>query len=183
MSHKGDWFTTWTGRQFFPYWPEPCEIVIEDIAHSLSMQCRYQGHVREFYSVAQHSLMVSMLVPRSLALVGLLHDATEAYCGDMIRPIKRDMLLYRQMESAIWRAVCSKFGFPFEVPQEVKHADKVALVTERRDLVTKNGLPWKEDEEGITPVPFPLVPLPPATAESMFLSYYEEYKNPTPEAA
>jgi uncharacterized protein len=102
-TRTGDWIQTYTGKQFWPLSPLPEDIVIEDIAHALSMQCRFGGHVRTFYSVAQHSVHVSLLVEPQYALWGLLHDAAEAYLVDLPRPIKKfsEMgLLYQEIEAA-----------------------------------------------------------------------------------
>ena len=88
-ARKGDWIQTFTGRAFYVLDPRPEDVDIEDIAHALSMQCRFAGHCREFYSVAQHSVTASWLVPPEDALWGLLHDAAEAYVVDLPRPIKR----------------------------------------------------------------------------------------------
>src|SRR4051794_15527189 len=85
---RGGWITTFSRRQFWPLDPHSDEIHIEDIAHSLSQQCRFGGHSRSFYSVAQHSCLVSALCKANDALWGLLHDASEAYLGDIPRPLK-----------------------------------------------------------------------------------------------
>ena len=76
---RGDWIQTYLGIQFWPLDPRPEEVMLFDIAHSLSNMCRFTGHCREFYSVAQHSVIVSQNVPREDAAWGLLHDASEAY--------------------------------------------------------------------------------------------------------
>src|ERR1017187_10636100 len=75
--------TTFSGIHFWPLLPNPADIRIEDIAHALSNQCRFAGHAREFYSVAEHSVRVSQLCPPEDALWGLLHDASEAYLTDV----------------------------------------------------------------------------------------------------
>ena len=90
MSERvGDWIQTMSGVIFYPLDPRPEEIRIEDIAHALSHQCRFAGHCREFYSVAEHSVRVSRELPQEFMLWGLLHDASEAYLVDLPRPIKR----------------------------------------------------------------------------------------------
>ena len=81
--------STYTGKQFFPLDPQQDQVDIEDIAHGLAYQCRFNGQTRYFYSVAQHSLIVAGLVPKRLYLAALLHDAAEAYMGDMVKPLKQ----------------------------------------------------------------------------------------------
>jgi uncharacterized protein len=132
---------TYTGRWVQPLCPDWRTIDIEDIAHSLSNQCRFTGHTRHFYSVAQHSCLVSDILPRALALDGLLHDASEAYLSDIARPIKNQPEfgdIYRSSENRLMEAVCDKFGLDWdcaEMPLEVKAADNILLYTEMRDLL------------------------------------------------
>ena len=85
MKRKGDWMQTHSGIQFWPLDPRPEDILIEDIAHALSNQCRFAGHCCFHYSVAQHSVLVSENVPAQDAMWGLLHDAGEAYLVDLPR--------------------------------------------------------------------------------------------------
>lgn len=133
----GDWIQTRYGVAFYPLDPRPEEIKIEDIAHALSNQCRFSGHVKEFYSVAEHSVHVSRICDPKDALWGLLHDAAEAYLQDMARPIKNlpGMELYRQAEHVTMHAVCTKFGMDYSEPDSVKDADKRMLAVEARDLM------------------------------------------------
>ncbi|MFG0247924.1 MAG: phosphohydrolase, partial [Phycisphaeraceae bacterium JB051] len=77
------WIQTYTGKAFYPLREDPGIIDIRDIAHALSLQCRFNGHCSDFYSVAQHSVHVSEVVPQAFALWGLLHDAAEAYMSDL----------------------------------------------------------------------------------------------------
>lgn len=138
---KGNWFQTYTGIAFWPLDPRPEEVCIEDIAHPLSMQCRYNGHCREFYSVAQHSVLVSSILDKDAAW-GLMHDAAEAYIGDMVRPIKLHMPTFRDVEALVMRAICQRFGLPIVEPRSVKQADDILLMTERRDLLASPTRPW-----------------------------------------
>jgi hypothetical protein len=133
----GDWIQTFSGRAVWPLDPRPEEIVIEDIAHALSMQCRFTGHVRRFYSVAQHSVHVSSTCDPSDALAGLLHDASEAYLVDLARPIKRSAGLhgYRLAEQRLQRVIYQRFGLPVVEPASVELADKIMLGIEARDLM------------------------------------------------
>ena len=122
---KGDWMQTYTGRQFWPLDPRPEEVVIEDIARALSMQCRFAGHCAKFYSVADHSVRVSMLADENstLALAGLLHDAAEAYVVDVPRPLKRFLPGYKEIEREVARAIEKRFGLPGDIFEHgaVKH--------------------------------------------------------------
>lgn len=136
---NGDWIQTYTGVEFYPLDPRPEEIHIEDIAHALSMQCRYTGHVRQFYSVAEHSIRVTELCPPECQLWGLLHDASEAYLIDLPRPVKRysDIgRLYREAEDRLMVAICRRFKLlPWFTPEPVERADKAMLWIESRDLM------------------------------------------------
>ena len=130
-----DWFQTYTGKQFHPMDPTVDEIDICDIARGLSMIARFNGHTLFHYSVAQHSLLVSENVPNAVRLEALLHDASEAYLGDMVRPLKRSMPEYRAAEDRLERVIAERFGLIYPWPAEVKEADNRALMTERRDCL------------------------------------------------
>lgn len=103
----------------------PSDIEIEDIAHALARICRYGGHVSGFYSVARHSLLVAEHVETEHALYGLLHDASEAYIGDVITELKHadDMSLYRSLETRVMSKIAERFGLNHPFPASVKEAD------------------------------------------------------------
>ncbi len=132
-----EYIETYTGRMVYPARVRPEDIAIEDIAHSLSQMCRYTGHSRQFYSVAEHSVRVSRLVPFADAAWGLLHDATEAYLVDIPSPLKRlpEFAAYRAIEARAMRAVCEQFNLPPVQPASVTDADGIMLATEARDLM------------------------------------------------
>lgn len=110
------------------------EVDIEDIAHSLSRQNRFLGHTEMPYTVAQHSILVSKQVPPDHALAGLLHDAAEAYFGDIIRPVKELMgREFRRMHDNFTRLVFEAYSVTFPIPQAVHEADHRLLVTEMHD--------------------------------------------------
>lgn len=136
------WIQTAGGKQFFLDRPRSEDVDIDDIAHALSRLCRFTGHVRRFYSVAQHSVLVSYVCDPADALVGLLHDATEAYIGDVSSPLKSLLPEYRVIEGRVWAAVAERFGLPAELPESVKHADAVLLATEKRDLLGPPPASW-----------------------------------------
>lgn len=146
-NRQGDWIQTATGKQFWPFDPRPEDIDIVDIAISLSKQCRFGGHCKDgaFISVAQHSVEVSLHVPEKDALWGLLHDAPEAYLGDLKRPIKKHpkFAFYRELEKAIMDCMCERFGLLKECPASVHLADEYALATERRDFMASSPEPWE----------------------------------------
>ncbi|CAI8817207.1 Phosphohydrolase [Pseudomonas sp. IT-P74] len=133
---------TATGKRFDLYEPDADLIDPRDIVHSLAHLCRFNGHTREFYSVAQHSCMVADLVPEQDKLAALLHDAAEAYIGDMVQPLKQWMHAYQDVEQWIWERICTRFNLDPELPASVRHADLVALATERRDLMAADPTTW-----------------------------------------
>jgi hypothetical protein len=128
---------TSSGRLFWPLDAREEEIQLEDIAHALSQLCRFVGHTRMFYSVAQHSVLVSRLCPPADALHGLLHDASEAYLGDVSRPIKHQPIFaaYREAETRLQGLVYLRFGLTPVEPKTVKAADEKALHAELRDFI------------------------------------------------
>ncbi len=144
----GDWMQTYTGKKFWPIDPRPEEIDIKDIAHALSMMCRYNGHCRKFYSVAEHSFIVSHFVPEEFALWGLLHDASEAYIADIVRPAKRFMPEYTKTESKIMGAVCRKFELSILQPPIVKEVDVRICVDEAKSLM-HDVSDWELPSEGL----------------------------------
>lgn len=135
IERKGHWMQLASGRAFWPIDPLPEEVFIEDIAHALGMQCRYGGHCRTFYSVAEHSIHVSHLVPQEHALAALLHDATEAYCVDVPRPLKQELKGYREIEARLWAAVAIRFGVNPCLSEYVHDADVAMLFAEQEQLM------------------------------------------------
>lgn len=141
---SGNWMMTYTGRAFYPYDMRVEDFCIEDIAHALSLLCRYGGHCKKFYSVAEHSVLISRMVPKEHAFAGLMHDATEAYLVDMPRPIKVGFPQYKEMEAKIWTMISQRFGLPAELPLEVHQADGEALWHEMAALLhpVPRGREW-----------------------------------------
>lgn len=135
MSERiGLWMQTFTGRRFWPLDPRPDEIVIEDIAHALSRQCRYNGHCLRFYSVAEHCVHLARHVSPEHALWALLHDASEAYLADVPRPVKPFLTGYKDAEAKVMAAVCTAFGLSPDMPAEVDAADYRIIGDERENL-------------------------------------------------
>lgn len=113
MTQTKSSISTVSGRFYDLLAPEKYEYDIEEIAHSLSNLCRYTGHSNVFYSVAEHSVLVSRLVPERLALCGLLHDASEAFCGDVSSPLKKLLPEYQAIEDGVQKAIADYFGLEY----------------------------------------------------------------------
>lgn len=139
---KGEWMHTFTGVKFYPADPRPEDFNIIDIAHALSNTCRYNGHCRGFYSVAEHSVMVSYDVTSENALWGLLHDASEAYISDIVRPAKIMLPQYKDLEAGIMLAICERFNLNPQMPDEVKRADNNVLAYEAQYLMGVDPKEW-----------------------------------------
>jgi uncharacterized protein len=133
---------TFTGKMFCPLDPDVDSIDIEDIANGLSMQVRFAGQCKEFYSVAQHSVLVSRQCPPEAALWGLLHDASEAYIADICRPIKPHLVNYYNIEARLMAAICTKFDLPPEMPPGVKQADNLLLYYEAHNFMSPLAAHW-----------------------------------------
>ncbi|RNL61002.1 phosphohydrolase [Nocardioides marmoriginsengisoli] len=171
---RGGWMQTYTGAQFWPLSPRAEDLNVADIAHSLSLQCRYNGHVDRFYSVAEHCVLVSQAVPPEDALWGLLHDAAEAYVGDMIRPLKRSMPDFVHAENQILRVIAGEFDLPPEIPESVHEADARILLTERTELLSGTRHQWDLDLEALEPLPVQVLGHDPVTAEILWLHRLDE---------
>lgn len=171
MASSGAWITTFSGRRFYVLDPRAEDVAIEDIAHALSLQCRFTGHLKNFYSVAQHSVLVSRLCTRD-ALWGLLHDASEAYIGDMSAPLKHtsEMSHFRIVEKHIMQVVIDRFNLDDEEPKTVRDADRRMLLTEARDM----GLDVTGWYKGYEPLPGKIFPWEPQRAEREFLDRFCE---------
>ncbi len=144
MNRNGNWIQTYTGRQFWPLDPWPDDVCIEDIAHALGNLCRFNGHCSHFYSVAEHSFIVSWFVDRDLALGGLLHDGEEAYLADVPRPVKPMLAGYKQIEKRIKEVIATKFGLPItnlSHPQ-IKEVDQALLADEARQVMGHPPADW-----------------------------------------
>ncbi|MGZ8289062.1 MAG: phosphohydrolase [Telluria sp.] len=164
--------STFSGNRFYPLEPRIDRVAIEDIAHGLAYQCRFNGQTCEFYSVAQHSLVVASLVPPHMQLAALLHDAAEAYLGDMVKPLKVLLPEFAQIEDKVSLIIATTFGVDFSDYAPIKNADLVALATEKRDLMPHSVERWAYLDE-IRALPGPIVPMNPREAKLAFLREYE----------
>lgn len=139
---------TLSGHHCDPYDPSTLKFYIDEIATALSNKCRFSGHVKDYYSVAQHAVYVSLMVHDSLALWGLLHDAPEWIMADLPTPLKGDTTVrsdgisnvpWRSLEGWIMNRVCDWMGMDRREPAQVKFMDRQAYNFENALL---RGRPW-----------------------------------------
>jgi len=173
-ARKGDWIQTYTGKQFWPLDPRPEDVDIDDIAQALSNLCRYAGHVREFYSVAEHSCLLAWALrrdgyDRDVQRWALMHDAPEAYIVDVPRPIKRFIPGYKEIESRVEKAVAEHFGLPLEIPKIVHEYDLRICNDERQYGMNTSVIPWGDMGDPLVLRPWFY---PPKDAKYVFLSTY-----------
>jgi 5'-deoxynucleotidase YfbR-like HD superfamily hydrolase len=174
----GPYLQTVSGRWVNPFDPDPEQLDVGDIARSLANQCRFGGHCRVFYSVAQHSVIVSQLVEQrggdvEDVFAALMHDASEAYLGDMPHPLKHRSPLgaaFKAAEEHLERAIRDRFRIKPEVPA-IKPADRALLATERRAFSAET---WHWPElEGVEPLDLELEAWSPDAAARAFAERYE----------
>lgn len=150
LERNGDWMQTYTGRKFWPLDPRPEDFDIEDIAHSLSMNCRYNGHCIKFYSVAEHSChLFDAFQSKEDKKWAILHDAPEAYVSDIVSPLKRDMPEFQKIENRIMSAIVVRWKLEGKViPINVHWADKAIV---RDELANMRDVPaeWNIPRFGI----------------------------------
>jgi len=175
------WCQTYTGRQVWPLDPDGTPlsaISLEDIAHSLSMICRFNGHCEHFYSVAEHSIIIadevfSQTSDPFLALEALFHDASEAYVGDIVAPIKPNYI--KKVEKKWAAKIAKKFKFSLSENPLIKLLDMRILITEGKELMAPPPASWGYDD--IEPLNVNLDLLLPKPAKKLFIQKYFFYKN------
>jgi uncharacterized protein len=168
---------TYTGKRVDVFRPSFLDIDILDIAHSLSLLNRFNGHVDRGYSVGEHSVFVSYIVNPKYALKGLLHDATECYIGDCVSPLKKLLAEYQIIEERIWIEVCKKFNLSMSKRSDraVKVADEIALMTEAKSFGVT--LTTKRIHDRIRPLDILIKPLTAKKSERLFLQRFRELWN------
>lgn len=179
VDERGPWIFTASGKRYFPASPRPEEIDIRDIAHALSQINRYTGHTRRPISVAEHCVICARNISPPYELEALLHDAAEAYLGDLSRPVKKWLGRFTPewdcMEEENHRAVAERFQLVYPWPEAVREADNRALTTEVRDLHSQEFY-YLLREGGLRPYANPVISWQPKLAEEIFLAmfYYLE---------
>ena len=173
----GPYLQTVSGRWVNPFDPDPDQLDAGDIARALANQCRFGGHCRVFYSVAQHSVIVSELVESrggdaEDSFAALMHDATEGYLGDMPHPLKHRSPLgaaFREAEAQLEQALRDRFRIRAGVP-EIKRADRALLATERRAF-SSEAWHWPE-LDGVEPLDLELRAWTPDEATAKFAARF-----------
>lgn len=178
---RGDWIQTVTGKKFYPLAPYPEDVDIFDISHSLGHQCRFGGHSKMFYSVAEHCVLLSYAVPAPDALWALMHDASEAYVVDVPRPLKYQLAGYREIENRVLLAIAARFRLPMavagELPPAVVEGDNRILLTERMALM-KLTHHWPS-LDNLEPLPVEIHGWSPNKAASLYFDRFFELYYPT----
>ncbi|WP_342358109.1 hypothetical protein [Arsenophonus nasoniae] len=168
------YIATYTNRRFNYIDVAEENIALGDIAQGLSNECRFAGQIPHFYSVAQHAVYVSYLVPREYALEALLHDATEAYCKDLPTPFKALLPEYKKIENHIDEVIRKKFNLPAEMSEVVNYADRVMLATERQFFALDRDNKWPIlegiPETNLITISF----VSPTKAKYLFIERYKE---------
>lgn len=179
---RGPAFQTVGGTLFYILDPQPEDVSIYDIAHNLSMQCRYNGALPQFYSVAQHSVYVAEYMERKgirarRCLKALLHDAHEAYIGDIVTPLKVVLPDYQEIERRIDNAIFDKFDVPRGFDELIKEADKRVFATEVRDLRHPHGyINYPAAPKIMEPIDDIVIePIESKAAAQLFLQKYIKY--------
>lgn len=175
------WIQTFSGKKVYPLGLTHNQVCLADVAQGLAMTVRFRGQCQDFYSVAQHSVMVAAKVPERLALAALLHDAGEVYLFDACRPIKSYIQFQfgdgaesmEQREEMVLRTVFEAFAVAWPSKMDwafIKNADNRALMTEKRDLLGPEPAAWACKDE---PYPEPIIPLGWRDARAVFLQAFK----------
>jgi uncharacterized protein len=127
-----------SGNYFNYQIPHESIWTLDDIAHGLAMTCRFGGQARRYYSVAEHSVYVSRLVPAELAWDALMHDAAEAFICDMPKPLKELLPDYKALEKRVEAAIAERYGLRDPMPREIKIADIQMLRAEQLQVMGNN---------------------------------------------
>lgn len=172
------WIESASGKHYHFLGPQQDEIDIEDIAMALANKCRFSGHT-QFYSVAEHSVCVAYRLPPNLRLAGLLHDAAEAYLGDIPSPLKQVLPEFQAIEKINEAAIEEKFGIKLNLFERVaiKKADSQALYTEAYYLLPSKAKDWGMFQEGVWEHEPEFKPgcMPPKFGYRMFMDAYLEF--------
>ena len=172
IEDRGNFITTYSGAKFYIDECNIEDIPISDIAHALSMNCRFNGHIKDFYSVAEHSVIVSELVEPENALWGLLHDATEAFVPDIPRPFKHLIGGFDAFEERLAKKIAQYFELSYPMPADVKYIDTNIVADEAQELFDSPP-DWTRYYD-IVCEPERIAAFNPKEAYTMFMDRYKE---------
>lgn len=176
---KGPTILLYSGTYFNFERPHETPVTIEDVARGLSHICRFAGQCPTFYSVAEHSVHVSRIVPPELAWDGLMHDAAEAFIGDVAKPLKVLLDDYAVIEARVESAIAAQFAFSHPTPPDVKRADIQMLRLEQKELMA-NDHNWEWTKGYEPPSGVCIECLYPDDAMALFLARAAEILDTTP---
>ena len=169
---------TLSGREMDLMNPKPEDVDIKDIAHALSLTCRWRGQTRQCYTVAQHCVVVSLACPAPARMWGLLHDAAEAYIPDVAAPLKPLLPELEDIEECILRdAIAPRFGLPWPIPDDVWEVDVAAAMAEARDLIGGDCRLFAGAAPGVRALAETVNPMRARAAEAWYMARYEEMAN------
>lgn len=178
---RGDWMETYTGKKVWPLDVRDEDVDIKDIARSLSMQCRYNGHVKFFYSVAAHCCIMAdhafKIGGAGYAFAALLHDASEAYITDVVRPLKPFLQGYKEHELMVDFTIARVYGLAFPMPAWLKELDNRILLDERAVLMDKAQKNHWQLLDGLKPLGIAIPNWGPERAEDEFLDRFNTYQS------
>ena len=164
------WIETYSGKKLDVFNINKEAIDIVDIAHALSMACRFNGHLKRFLSVAEHSIIVASMVEEKHQLPALLHDAAEAYITDIPRPIKQMIPMVNEIDAALTKAIFEKYGCAYPIDPEITEVDRELCLAEARDS-NMDVDSWGERYSFIEHTPFHWSPV---EAKKYFLKMFNE---------
>ncbi len=185
------WIQTYLGKKFYLWDPQYESIFIEDIAHALSNVCRFAGHCKEFYSVAQHSVLLSLAVekyviehqeevgikklnPREMAFRARMHDASEAYVGDVTTSLKQMLPKFQQIEGIIQNVIEARFNIKVDPQNQlINNMDNAILLTEMQQLMSKPPEEW-ETISALKPLDLTIIPDSSIESEMSFLDRFDQ---------
>lgn len=170
------WIQLANGERYNFLTPTDKALTLQVVAHALGNICRFTGHCSKFYSVAEHSVHVSRIVPKQHALAGLVHDAQECIVGDCNRPLKNELPGYKAIEDANWKVFARFFGVAYELPKEVKLADNQMLLAEYQQIMVRNPKnPWNATWlDGVYAAPVKVQCWSPTRARREFIKRFHE---------
>jgi hypothetical protein len=167
------WIKTASGLKFHIFHPSIKEVSLYDVAHSLSLLCRFNGHTPFLYTVGAHSIIGSYVCEPIFAKDFLMHDSTESFIGDMATPLKREMSEFKKVENNIYKTIAEKFKVSNPLPKEIKEMDKLMFMMEWVYLMSgkkPNGIELPMSKKRFMSI----ATLPPEKIERLFIKRFRE---------